>query len=85
MTRVLAAEENSNFLVPNATFFVELLLFLIILFIFARFIVPPLSRAMAEREQMIRRAAEDRDEAGRKLQEAEERYQAALAEAHKEE
>ena len=36
MTRVLAAEENSNFLVPNATIFVELLLFLIILFIFYR-------------------------------------------------
>ena len=30
MTKVLAAEENSNFLVPNATIFVELLLFLII-------------------------------------------------------
>ena len=44
MTRVLAAEENSNFLVPNATFFVELLLFLVILFIFWRFIVPPLTR-----------------------------------------
>ena len=65
MTRVLAAEENSNFLVPNATFFVELLLFLIILFIFYRFIVPPLTRAMKEREEMNRKQAQDREEATR--------------------
>ena len=35
MTRVLAAEENSNFLVPNATIFVEILLFLIIYGLFS--------------------------------------------------
>jgi F-type H+-transporting ATPase subunit b len=79
MTRVLAAEENSNFLVPNATFFVELLLFLVILFIFWRFIVPPLMRAMKERDEMNRKQAQDREEATRRLQEAEERYQATLA------
>jgi F-type H+-transporting ATPase subunit b len=84
MTQVLAAEQNSNFLVPNATIFVELLLFLIILFIFYRFIVPPLTRAMKEREEMNRKQAQDREEATRQLQEAEERYQAALAEARKE-
>ncbi len=84
MTRVLAAEENSNFLVPNATFFVELLLFLVILFIFWRFIVPPLTRAMKERDEMNKKQAQDREEATRRLQEAEERYQAALAEARKE-
>jgi F-type H+-transporting ATPase subunit b len=84
MTRVLAAEQNSNFLVPNATIFVELLLFLIILFIFSRFIVPPLTRAMREREEMNRKQAQDREEATRRLQEAEERYQAALADARKE-
>jgi F-type H+-transporting ATPase subunit b len=84
MTRLLAAEENTNFLVPNATIFVELLLFLIILFIFSRFIVPPLTKAMREREEMNRKQAEDREEAHRRLQEAEERYQAALADARKE-
>jgi F-type H+-transporting ATPase subunit b len=84
MTRLLAAEENSNFLVPNATIFVELLLFLIILFIFSRFIIPPLTKAMREREEMNRKQAEEREEATRRLQEAEERYQAALAEARKE-
>ncbi len=81
---VLAAEENSNFLIPNATIFVELLIFLIILFIFYRFIVPPLTRVMDERDQMIRKAVENRDESARRLQEAEERYQAAIADARKE-
>jgi F-type H+-transporting ATPase subunit b len=84
MMKLLAAEESSNFLVPNATIFVELLLFLIILFIFSKFIVPPLTRAMREREEMNRKQAEDREEATRRLQEAEERYQAALAEARRE-
>jgi len=82
---VLAAEgETSNFLVPNATFFVEILLFLIILFVFYKFIVPPLTKAMADREEMNRKQAEDREEAIRRLQEAEERYEAALADARKE-
>lgn len=83
MTSVLAAE-NSNFLVPNATIFVELLLFLLILWIFSRFVVPPLTKAMREREEMNRKQAGDREEATRRLQEAEERYQAALADARKE-
>ena len=81
--RVLAAE-SSNFLVPNATIFVEFGLFLVILFVFSRFIVPPLSKAMSDREQMNRKAAEDRDEATRKLYEANERYQATLADARRE-
>lgn len=84
MTRLLAAEESTNFLVPNATIFVEIVLFLIVLFIFSRYIVPPLSKAMREREEMNHRQAEEREEATRRLQEAEERYQAALAEARRE-
>jgi F-type H+-transporting ATPase subunit b len=85
MTHLLAQEgKTDNFLVPNATIVVELLLFLIILFVFYRYIVPPLTRAMIERDAMVRKAAEEREEATRRLQEAEERYQAALADARKE-
>ncbi|MGH3564831.1 MAG: F0F1 ATP synthase subunit B [Pseudonocardia sp.] len=83
MTSVLAQESN-NFLLPNATFFVELVLFLIVFWIFARFIIPPLSRAMRERDEMVRKQAEDREESGRRLRQAEERYQSALAEARAE-
>ena len=78
----LAAEaETQNFLVPNATIFVVFIIFLLVLFFFYRFVVPPLTRAMAERDEMNRKQVEDRDNALRKLAEAEERYQKALAEA----
>lgn len=78
------AEESPNFLVPNATFLVELVLFGIFFFIFARFIVPPLSRAMRERDEMVRKQAEDSQAAARRLEQAQERFDAALAEARAE-
>lgn len=87
MTRVMAAAgggETPNFLVPNATIFVVFVIFLLILFFFYRFVVPPLTKAMAERDEMNRKQAEDRDNAQRRLAEAEERYQKALAEARAE-
>jgi F-type H+-transporting ATPase subunit b len=77
---VLAAGSN-NFLLPNATIIVEFLIFLAILFFFYRFVVPPLTRAMRERDEMMRKQAEERDEAVRRLRQAEERYETALAEA----
>jgi F-type H+-transporting ATPase subunit b len=81
-TRVLAqAEETPNFLVPNATSIVVFVIFLLILFFFYRFVVPPLTKALAEREEMNRKQVEDRDNAQRKLVEAEQRYEKALAEA----
>lgn len=84
-TSVVAAEEGTtNFLLPNATFFVEFLLFLVVLFVLNRFVVPPLSRAMSAREDMLRKQAEDRDKAARTLRHAQERYEAALAEARAE-
>lgn len=84
MTTLLAAEEqNEIFLLPNGTIFVEILLFLIILFIFSRYIVPPLSKAMEDRQAMVRKQVEDREEAARKLKLAEERYQSSLQEARK--
>lgn len=80
MTTTAVAQGN-NFLLPNATFFVELILFVIILIIFYRYIVPPLSKSMREREEMVRKAARDREEATRQLRQAEERYQSELSDA----
>lgn len=73
--------QNNNFLLPNATFFVELVLFLILFFVVARYIVPPLTRAMDERDEVVRQAARDREEATRQLRDAEERYQSELSDA----
>jgi F-type H+-transporting ATPase subunit b len=82
-TSVLAAESN-NFLLPNATIIVEFLIFLGVLYVFYRFVVPPLTKAMRERDEMVRKQAEERDAAMRKLEQAQERYETALAEARAE-
>jgi F-type H+-transporting ATPase subunit b len=78
----VAAEAGGNiFLLPNATFFVELLIFLIVLGVIWRYVVPPIKRAMNERQKMIRRQLEESERAHQRLQEAEARYSEALAEA----
>lgn len=75
---------QSNFLLPNATIVVEFLLFLIVFAIFSKWIVPPLAKAMRERDEMVRKQAEDREESARRIKQAEERYETALAEARAE-
>jgi len=85
-TRVLAAaeEETPNFLLPNATIFVEFVLFLIVLFVLYRFVVPRLTRALDERQAMVAKTVKDRDRAAGLLREAEARYEVALSEARAE-
>jgi F-type H+-transporting ATPase subunit b len=73
-----------NFLVPNGTFIAEFIAFLLILAVIWRYVVPPVKRAMDERQAMIRQQAEDAEEAKRQLAEAERRYQQALTEARTE-
>jgi F-type H+-transporting ATPase subunit b len=75
---------SSNFLIPNATFIVELIAFLIILGILARYVVPPLQRMLAERQENIRKSLEEA-EAGRELRRsAEAEYAAKVEEARRE-
>jgi F-type H+-transporting ATPase subunit b len=83
---VLAAESEggNNFLVPNFTLVIEVLAFLLILFILYRYVWPPLSKAMNDRQAMISKGVEDSNEAARKLKQAEERYDAAIAEVRSE-
>ena len=47
-------EKTQNFLVPNGTFFVELAAFLLLFYLLARFIIPPINRAMTARQDAIR-------------------------------
>jgi len=85
VSSVLAQEESgNNFLVPDLTIVVEILAFLLILYILRRYVWPPLSTAMNDRQAMIRQSAQDAAAAATKLKEAEERYNAALAEARTE-
>jgi F-type H+-transporting ATPase subunit b len=80
-TTVLAAD---NFLLPNGTFIAELFAFLVILFILWRYVVPPLSRSLEQRQNMVQKQVEDAEAAARQLKAAEERYEEALAEARTE-
>lgn len=74
----------NNFLLPNATFIVEVIAFLIILGIIGRYILPRLQGPLRERQKIIRQQMEDADEAKRKLAQAEKKYQEALNEARSE-
>src|SRR3954447_17802515 len=75
---------SGNFLVPDATFIAELIAFLIILGVLGRYVLPPIQKAMRERQEMIRKQVEDSKEAPTKLAEAEKAYQNALNEARTE-
>lgn len=78
------AAESKNFLIPNGTFFVETIIFLIVLWIFWQFIVPPIRKAMSERNELIQQGIEEGRQAEEKFREAEQRYQQALNEARSE-
>jgi F-type H+-transporting ATPase subunit b len=75
---------SSNFLVPDATFIAELIAFLIILGVLGRYVLPPIQKAMRERQAIIAKQIEDSEEAKTKLAEAERAYQNALNEARTE-
>ena len=47
---------SSNFLIPNWTFVAELIIFLIVFGVMARVVLPPITKALAERAEGIRRA-----------------------------
>jgi len=75
---------ENNFLLPNATFIAELVAFLIILWVIGRYILPPIQKAMRERQEVIKQQIEDAEEAKQKLAEAEKKYKDALNEARTE-
>jgi len=47
---------GSIFLLPNGTFFVELVVVVVILWLVTKYILPPLNKAMEARQEKIRRA-----------------------------
>jgi len=49
---------TSVFLIPNGTFVVELLVVLVILYLVAKYILPPLNKAMEGRQEKIRQSLE---------------------------
>lgn len=85
---VAAAEEGEegggNFLVPNGTFLFELLAFLLILFILGYFVVPPIQRAMRERQKMVEKGIEEAQQARERAEAAQRAHREELDEARAE-
>ena len=82
-THVLAAAEGgtSNFLVPNGTFFVVLIIFLIVLGVIGKWVVPPISKVLRERNAMVKQTVEDSRKAADQFAAADEDYRAEMATA----
>jgi F-type H+-transporting ATPase subunit b len=84
---LLAAEEGgggNNFLVPNGTFFVVLAIFLIVLGVIGKWVVPPISKVLHEREAMAKQTVEDSRKAADQFAAADEDYQAEMGKARSE-
>ena len=73
-----------NFLVPNATFLVELLLFLIVFGVLAKFVLPRIQSVTADRRRMVEEQLRDSEEARQRLVAAEQAYRDALHDARTE-
>ncbi|WP_280405470.1 F0F1 ATP synthase subunit B [Nocardia brasiliensis] len=72
---------GENFLLPNGTFFAELLIFVTVLGVIWRFVIPPINRAMEEREARVAKTEADERAAAALRAEVDQRYRSALAEA----
>jgi F-type H+-transporting ATPase subunit b len=69
---------GSNFLLPNGTFIVELIAFLLILGILAKWVIPPVNRAAAERQDRIKRQFDESEEAKKRAEATEKEYRDAI-------
>jgi F-type H+-transporting ATPase subunit b len=76
---VVAAAKTNNFLIPNGTFFFELICFVIILLIIWKKALPPIIKLLEERQETIRKQFEDAEAAKTRLEAAEKEYAEALA------
>jgi F-type H+-transporting ATPase subunit b len=78
-TMHLAASGNeSNFLVPNATFIAELVAFVLLLWALSKWVIPPVKKAMTDRQDQIDRQITEAHEARERLEKAEAEYRELL-------
>jgi len=84
---ILVAEEGggqSNFLIPNRTFFFVLIIFLIVLGVIAKWVVPPISKVLHEREAMVQKTTEDNRRAAQLRAAADADYRKVMATGRRE-
>lgn len=84
MASVAITPMEQNFLVPNGTFFVELIAFLVMLFLLGKYVIPPINRAMTARQDAIREQFAELDEAKTEAHAAEEEFKSQIADARHE-
>ena len=75
---------TKNFLVPNLTFVFEMVAFLLVLAVLAKYVMPPLQRALDERQANIRRGIEDAEAARQRAAQADADYNATMERARTE-
>jgi F-type H+-transporting ATPase subunit b len=71
----------SIFLLPNGTFFVELIIFIVLIVIMGKKIIPPITKALAERQERIRASLDAADQARADAAAADDERRATLEEA----
>ena len=84
MRTMQLAEEGGNPLLPNATFFVELIIFLIVLFVMWKVILPPIQKVLKDRHDMVQKTIDDNRTATQRFEAARQKHAETLAEARAE-
>src|SRR4051794_8875279 len=77
-------DKTNNFLIPNGTFFFELIVFALILLFLYKKVIPRISSMIEKRQETIRQQFEDAQKAREEAEKARKEYQEALAETRKE-
>ena len=76
---VRAASDTPNPILPNATFFAELVAFALLLWAFTKFPLPQLKKMMTARQDHIEKQISDAEAARERLEKAEQDYKELLA------
>ncbi len=87
LIQLVAAEEEGgggNFLVPNMTFVFELVSFLIIMWVLYKYVIPPINKAMTERQEKIKAQFDEAAQLKADAEATEKENQAQLADARAE-
>jgi F-type H+-transporting ATPase subunit b len=77
------AAKTNNFLIPNGTFFFELICFLVVLWILAKKVLPRIVVLIEARQATIQKQFDDAEAAKTRLEAAEQSYAEALAETRR--
>ncbi len=87
LIQLVTAEEGGgggNFLVPNLTFVFELVSFAIIMWVMWKYVIPPINKAMTERQEKIKAQFDEAAQLKAEAEATEKENQAQLAEARAE-